>query len=276
MHKDVLGVIGDMPGNRKAEPKRHGLGTGAKVGIATAVIAGAAYGGGMAYTEKYNGEPVSGHTLKVDAMHPYNLGLPKIEIIPSTFDPAAINSVIGPENSIQMTFADYEKFAPPIWNEQTRTMTVPIPAMFNGNQISILHIQKDKNAYTDDSLSMITIDGLKQGDILISPFDGEMNLEKGEGMFIGFSIRAKDSYGNDIVLWFATNGLNPLIPNIDFPTKEAISIHIKKGDPIGSLLTSDKHRLYDGQIKIKGNGPFLQNLNLAATPEGKAIIIKEK
>jgi hypothetical protein len=42
MHKDVLDVIGDMPGNRKAEPKKHGLSKGGKIGlVCTAVIAGA-------------------------------------------------------------------------------------------------------------------------------------------------------------------------------------------------------------------------------------------
>jgi hypothetical protein len=278
MHKDVLDVIGDMPGNRKAEPKKQGLSKGGKIGlVGTAVIVGAAYGGGMAYTEKYNGEPVSAQTLKVDAMHPYNLGLPRIEVIPLTFDPAALESVIGPENSVQMTLEEYEATSPTMWDEQNKTMTIPLSIIFKDDLIPNLFIKKEQLSFDSSESavkSKITVNGLQQGDIIPSPVDGEIELQKGTNKCIGGSIfiYTKDSQGEDIIILFATTPLNNLI-NFNYPLENNTRIPIKRGDPIGSLLTSDKHWAFNGQIQIMGFAPLLKNFNLATTHEGKAIII---
>jgi hypothetical protein len=275
MGKDVLGEIERMSGGKKVEPKKRGLSTAGKIGIAAAVGIAAFEGAGIGYDAvKYTGDQAL--PISTMAEHPFGIGLPpRVEVIPSTFDPAAINSVIGPENSIQMTWDQYEATSPTLWNADSKTMTIPLPISFNENQIPTLHTEKGKFSY-DSSISApkqkITIDGLQQGSIIFSPTDGEIVISLGNQDLNAFYISTKDSQGNPINIWFSTTGLNPMV-NFDSPIKDTIHIPIKKGDPIGSLLTSDKHRMFNGQIQIDGIAPLLENFNLATTPEGKAIEI---
>jgi hypothetical protein len=201
---------------------------------------------------------------------------PKSTVVPSTFDPTAIEAAIGAGNSVQMTFAEYEKIAPSLWEEQNKTMTIALPVTLKNNRTPNLLIEKEQVSFDSSESPVkkkITIDGLQQGDVILSPVDGEILISQGGQDLNAFRISTKDSQGNSIVIWFSTTGLNPLI-NFKRPVKENISIYIKKGDPIGSLLTSDKHPKFNGQIQIDGFAPLLNNFNLATTPEGKVIILR--
>ena len=88
--------------------------------------------------------------------------------ISSTFDPSAIESTINANNSVQMTFGEYTQAAPPLWDDQSKVMTVPIPVLFNNNRIPNLSIEKSLNKNTK-KLNMLTIDGFEPGDVIISP-----------------------------------------------------------------------------------------------------------
>src|SRR3989304_9686408 len=83
-------------GSEKIKPKKHKLGIAAKIGIAAAVGIAAFEGGGMAYSELTNNEPISGHTLQADAMHPWDIGL---ENILPTFDNNAETNYIKAGNN---------------------------------------------------------------------------------------------------------------------------------------------------------------------------------
>lgn len=195
--------------------------------------------------------------------------------VPSTFDPTALEQRIGPENSVQMTFAEYEKIAPTLWDEQNKTMTILLPVILRDNRISNLLIEKEQLSFDSSESPVkkkITINGLQQGDIILCPIDGEILISQGGQDLNAFRISTKDSQGNSIIIWFSTTGLNPLI-NFERPVKENISIHVNKGDPIGSLLTSDKHPMFNGQLQVDGFATEEKNFNLATTPEGKAIVI---
>jgi hypothetical protein len=266
----TLDAIEKMSGGKKVEPKKRGLSTAGKVGIAAAVGITAFEGAGIGYdAAKYTGEQAL--PISTMAEHPFGIGLPpKVEIIPSTFDPSAINSVIGPENFIQMTLEEYEVTSLTAWNAETKTMTIPLPIVFN--RIPTLRIERTINPITPSRNNMIVVDGLQQGDIILSPIEGEILIFQGDEDLNSFRISTKDSQGEPIVVWVTTTGLSPLV-NLKHPIRENISIPIKKGDLIGSLLTSEKHIAFNGQIQITGNAPLLETLNLATTSEGKAIII---
>jgi len=79
----------------KVKPEKHRLSTGVKIAIVGTTL-GLAYGGGVLNTELTNNEFVNAHTLQVDALHPYNLGLH--EIASSTFDNAKDSGAIGNNN----------------------------------------------------------------------------------------------------------------------------------------------------------------------------------
>jgi hypothetical protein len=209
-----------------------------------------------------------------EAYEHMNPGIHQTIDIPSTFDPAALEQRIGPENSIQMTFDEYEKTAPPVWVEQNKTLTIPLPIIFRDNRIPTLHIEKVQNPNANGSLDFINIDGLEQGDILFSPFDGKIQISQGAKNLVGFFLYIKGPRGEEISLYFKTTGLNPLVDLSHPPVDGYIPATVKKGDPIGSLITSDRHKAFNGQIQIDGrNDLSLGSFNLAATPEGKVIEI---
>jgi hypothetical protein len=262
------------PAEKAIKPQKHGLSTGTKVLIAGAVGITAFEGGGIAYdAAKYTGEQAL--PISTMAEHPWCIGLsPLVEGIPSTFDPTALEQRVGPENSVQMTFAEYEKTAPQIWVEQNKTLTIPLPIIFRDNRIPTLHIEKIQNPNANDSLDFMNIDGLEQGDILFSPFDGEFRVSQGAKNLAGFFLHIKGPGGEEISLYFKTTGLNPLVDLSHPPVDGYIHAIVKKGDPIGSLITSDRHKAFNGQIQIDGrNDLSLGSFNLATTPEGKLIEI---
>jgi len=65
---------------------------------------------------------------------------PKSVVVPSTFDVSAMKSVIGANDSEQMTFDEYTVTAPSIWVGQNKTMTVPVPILFKDNRIPTLRV----------------------------------------------------------------------------------------------------------------------------------------
>ena len=170
------------PDNKAVKPKKHGLGAGGKILIAGVAGIAAFEGAGIGYDAlKYKDEPLPITTM---AEHPFGIGLPpQVEIIPSTFNPAAIDSIIGGNNSVFMTFAQEEQAAPPLWENGEKTLTTPLPILFRDNRTPTLLIQKVENSVIS-SLNVIAItDGLEEGDVIVSPFDGEIELYQGVGKF---------------------------------------------------------------------------------------------
>jgi len=105
--------------------------------IATGAIAGivAFEGGGMAYTELNNNEPVSAHTLQVDAMHPWNIGLENITVS-ANYDPTAeVNFIKAGVNAVPATPEEIKNFlnqTPPVLErpkagENAPTIRIIIP-----------------------------------------------------------------------------------------------------------------------------------------------------
>jgi hypothetical protein len=194
--------------------------------------------------------------------------------IPSTFDPAVLVQRTGPENSVQMTFADYEKIAPSVWNEETRIMTIPLPFVFKGGQSPILYIEKVQDPLAEGTLDIVNVGGLEQGVAFISNFDGTIEASRGASKNLtGFFVRTNDSQGNNVSLYFKTTGLNSMIEFDYNVAGDMVRSTIKKGDIIGYLLKQDKHYAFNGQVQITGRGPSLEALNLATTPEGKLILV---
>jgi hypothetical protein len=188
--------------------------------------------------------------------------------VPSTFDVSALNSVIGANDSVQMTWDEYTATAPPIWNGQNEVMTVPVPLLFKDNRAPTLSIKKIESQF-DGRLNRISIDGLEPGDTVLSLIDGEIEINQGhENDLAVFTLYTQDSEGHDIDIMYLTSGLE-IDPSIVFdkPINDHILIPIKKNQPIGKMVTSDK-------LELIGNGPLLQSFNLAVTPENKAIILK--
>jgi hypothetical protein len=204
---------------------------------------------------------------------------PPTSDISSIFDPNALEQLAGPENITQMTSEEAEAITPPVWDEQSKVMTIDLPFLFESNRIPTLHITKEQNP-SIDSLNVITVDGLREKDIVYSPTDGYLEVEKGATMLKSFFIRSKNLKGQDVVVTFSTMGLDPMI---DFNNSIGLTadglcirIPIKENDLIGALLTSDKLPKHDGQVLIKGNAPYLEKFNLATTFEGKLIQIVKK
>ncbi|MBN2239068.1 MAG: hypothetical protein JW712_04790 [Dehalococcoidales bacterium] len=189
------------------------------------------------------------------------------------YDPESSDTFIEPSNSIQMTFDKAEKASPTLWQSENNTLTIILPIIFKDSRIPILHIEK--NRYPDgdnDTKDLITIGGLQEGDIIVSPIDGTFSVSSEN--LASFFLHGQGSDGEEINITFATTGLNPLI-NFTLPeTGGYTEIQIKKGDLVGSFLTSEQHSKFAGQVMIAGHGPFLKNFNLASTSDGKAIILK--
>jgi hypothetical protein len=192
---------------------------------------------------------------------------------PQTFDPVSTKQQIGSENYVQMTWAEYEATTPRLWNDDSKTLTIPLPVVFKDNQIRSLRIEKVKSTYFPTLADEMIIDGLQQGDVIFSPFDGEVELDKYEEKYLGsIFLYAKGPKDEQLSIVFATTTLNNLL-NFSHPIADTIRVPVKKGDSIGSLDTSNKHRVFNGQIEMDGGGPLCKYFNLATTPEGKVILI---
>jgi hypothetical protein len=189
----------------------------------------------------------------------------------TTISPDAKEYTVDATNSVQMTLADYEKIAPPLW--ANKSMVVPLFIEFANNRIPTLRIEKAPDPYADGTLDIINIGGLEEGDTFIAPFDCDIELFWGGEDLREFFLITKDSKGEEITLVIKTTGLNPLFEFKSPITTDTDRKTIKKGDRIGSLLTPKKHYAFNGQIQISGSAPLLENFNLATTPEGKLIEI---
>jgi hypothetical protein len=193
--------------------------------------------------------------------------------IPATFDVSAMNSTIGPEDSVQMTFSEYSAIAPELWNEESKTLTIPIPILFKDNRTPDLPVIKYKQP-GDINPSTIGIMGVEQGDTIFSPFDGEMEIDYGMENLAVFYLHTTD-HGRDVTIWIAApGGFSPLINLDNYSRKGPQSIYfpVKKNQPLCNIGTSDHVSLL-GAV-VSGQTPA-ENFNLAVTPEGKAVILKQ-
>jgi hypothetical protein len=219
------------------------------------------------------GKVVLGFTALTTGLIP---GINQSIEIPSTFDPSALDQWVGAQNSVQMTFEEYEATNPTLWNPENRAMTIPIPVIFRDGRTPTLHVEKTQNPYINDgTLNFINIDGLEQGDTLLAPFDGEIQIVKGSENLATFFLRTKDSQGRNISLTINTTGLNPLFEFDHNMTDDSIFLPIKRGDLIGSLLTSNNLNASKAQVEIIGHAPLLENFNFATTSGGKVIEITQ-
>jgi hypothetical protein len=199
--------------------------------------------------------------------------------VPEYFDPSALKSVIGPNDSIQIPASEYFASAPTIWNEQDKTMTTPIPVIFRDGRTPTLTITKIPDPLNNTRFDIMGIDGFEQGDILLSPIDGELEVEVSEKNNLTiFWLRERDPQGRDINICVGAPPMEPLI-NLDQAVIESnnqsmLLVSVKKGQPIGKILASDKNLLHSYGIGLTGGAPFLKNFNLATTIDEKAIILK--
>jgi hypothetical protein len=199
----------------------------------------------------------------------------------SSFDPTAKAQRISAGNSVQMTLDEYYKTSPVIY--QNKTLTTVLPIFFKDNRVPTLHIERVDEILHYKQKGMYNILGLEQGDVIFSPYDGQVGIFSDDKAYLGLlgvDLEFIDASGNKLLLSFSTTGLDAstyIRDNIDQATEDGglLWIPIKKGDPIGSLRTSDKHNMFNGQIQINGVGPYFENYFFAVTPEGKLIEIKK-
>ena len=187
--------------------------------------------------------------------------------VPEIFDPSALNSMVGANDSVQIPLGDYLVTAPPVWEDKNKTMTIPVPILFHDGRTPTLHIIKAKSQF-DNRLDEMYIDGLERGDTILSPITGEFTVGKGHEKDLTYIfLYGQDDQGNLISFMFSTNGLNPLIDLGQLnPTSGEFRVSVKKYQPIGTMVSS-------GDLRLIGDGPLIKNFNLAATPNGKAIIL---
>lgn len=223
----------------------------ARIAIAGITIAGV--GGTVAYEVSKSSEPTP---------------------IVSTFDVSAMKSTIDSNNSVQIPIDEYFETAPPIWNEESKTMTFPIPVLFRDNRIPTLSIEKLASQFSG-RINRISIDGFEQGDVFYAPYEGNILVNSSaEDTLTFFFLKTTDSQGKEVSILFQLPPLEPLI-SFDQPISEnGTLIPVEEKQPIGKILASDKDLSHKYQIELSGGGPLIENFNLDTTPEGKAIILK--
>ena len=254
----------------KKPKKKNWLARHAKgIAITTAVVTGLA-GAGEAYNQ-----------VVLEPTKPFyhqNMESP-------TFDPSAINSHINAYNSVQMTLGQYEKIAPPLWNEQSNTITIPLPIKFANGRTPTLDIQKMNDGQgMGQGNNLIQIDsGLKEGDIIFAPFDGSIKVTiypDGTVHFFYLDEGSEDSFKNSI--YFDTTILKPLFD----PKRLAVTdrygdgsysgtLSVKKDVSIAEILSSNNGQSFNPRIRMNGLSRINNDHDLnIATSQGKAIIIK--
>jgi hypothetical protein len=190
---------------------------------------------------------------------------PKPVLIPSTFDVSALKSVIGANDSMQIPLGDYLATAPPVWEDENKTMTIPVPILFHDGRTPTLHVIKARSQY-DNRLDEMYIDGLEQGDTILSPITGEFTVAQGHEKDLTYIFL--DDQGNLISFMLSEDGLDPLIDlGQPDPIKKEFLISVKKYQPIGTMISS-------GDLRLIAGGPLIENFNLAVTPENKVILLK--
>jgi hypothetical protein len=207
----------------------------------------------------------------------------RIELSSSTFDPNALKGIIGESNSVQLTAEEYSAIAPPII--EGTNFNIPMGISFkDGKPRNINYeITYDSRDFVEKNNTQITINGLQEGDMLISPVDGKIIFDSGvwpksDGSFSsgGYFITAVSPDGVKISLVYSTTGIKPLINSQSASVEnEDTWMPVKKGDPIGILTTSAQHDYFKGQVRITvGSAGILSNIRLATTSDGKAIVLR--
>jgi hypothetical protein len=206
--------------------------------------------------------------------------------VPSTFDPTATKGVIGANNSVQMTPEEYANVGPQI--VENGHINIPFPIKFKDGIIRTIHYEISADPINKDKKYniMLTIDGLEEGDILVSPIDGEIPGKTGQlsnwykntdGSFSLWTsnIVGKDSSGHEIDIWFSYSHAKPVINRETLSEYEKDSpIQVKIGDPIYVFTSSEKDTHYNGQVQFSAMALGLPPVAIATTVEGKAIAIK--
>jgi hypothetical protein len=190
----------------------------------------------------------------------------KTQVVPSTFDVSAINSIIGTNDSVMMPIDDYTASAPPIFDTQTKIMTVPVPIIFDSSDVPNLIVEKLRNN-ADNSLNIIEIDGLEPGETLFSPYDGVITINPGDANMDIFFLDITDYQKEGIGIAFATDGhgLSPLINfNLSSTATQPVEIPVVKNQPIGNIIGTS--------IEMMGTAPLSKIFNLGVSG-GKVILL---
>ena len=192
-------------------------------------------------------------------------------VVPPTFDVSAMKATISPNNSVQMTFDAYTQAAPPIWDGQNKTMTVPVPILFANNRNPTLKVEKVASSI-DGLVNQIQMDDLEPGDVMFSPVDGTLMIQTVyEDNLTEFDLEYTDSQGETITITGYSSSLKPLISFADATpvTNDEVSIPIKEGQPIAEVIALDNNP----HVGLIGFGPFLEKFNLAVNSESKVILL---
>lgn len=206
----------------------------------------------------------------------------------STFDNNAKDQYINPNNSTWMTLDEYEKTGVQLWDLENKTLTIPLPIIFKDNRIPTLHVKKGNDPQIRSSTlpSFYVIDdGLQEGDIVCSPFDGEIRIGFYEietsGYLRDFTFIPGDgSAKQGTYVIRTTPPSRPL-----FDAKDAIrlgenvdnfSIHVKKGDPILEILATIDGKSYNPQFSMLGNSSVEGDEVLNLATSGKDVILLKK
>lgn len=231
------------------------------------------------------------------------------------FDNTATKGVITELNSVVMTPKQYQDTLPQLINGDSVVIPLPIElpkgqkpnltfkrergTMFGGKRLINGRLENGE-VVSDGSVTVndvLTIDGIPVGSALLFSFDGEAEIafptssgyEQADGsLSLGsFFLYLKDANGNKATLTVSTVKIKPLVePSpIEYQegtntTKPLTRRTIKSENPIGIILTEDKHPRFDGQIHISATsqvgGQNVQRRGGAAeikiaTSNGKAV-----
>ena len=190
---------------------------------------------------------------------------PKSPVIPSTFNVSALKSYIGANDSVMMPIDDYTASAPPIFDTQTNIMTVPVPIIFDSNEVPNLVVEKLRNR-VDNSLNIITIDGLKSGETLFAPDDGVITIYPGDAGMLNFFLDIGDYQKESMVIQFSTSdGITPLINfNLPATATQPVEIPVVKNEIIGTINGTS--------IQMAGTSMVTESFDLGAS-NGKLILL---
>ena len=189
---------------------------------------------------------------------------PEPTLVPEIFDPSALKSVIGANDSVMMPIGNYTENAPPIFSTQTNVMTVPVPVIFDSNEVPNLVVEKLRNR-ADNSLNIITINGLKPGKPLFSPDDGTLIIDPGDAGMQVFFLEIGDFQKEGISIEFSTpDGVTPSINfNLPATATQPVEIPVTKNELIGTINGTS--------IQMAGNAPGMETFNLGISG-GKVIL----
>jgi hypothetical protein len=161
-----------------------------------------------------------------------------------------------------------------------------LPIKFKDDRIPTLHIQKMNDGMGDlQGNNLIQIDdGLQEGDIIFSPYDGLLTVPQitaQTGDLETFYLHPDASSPDEVFqkytnMYFDMTSLKPLV-NLDQAVKDNwnnLNIPIKKDQPIGTILTSYEGKSFKPNIKISWMTSGTEKSFNLATSEGKVIIIK--